>query len=167
MDFQNQSCPRKRKRLPAPFLVSLYILLLLALILADVRMRAKSIFVALVAMLLLFGAALRSGTDGCLCPTEIRSVENLRITSQFNQDDLCKDCGHTSNCCLSRADGILASGENLPQLQLSCAATYVLVALFCLRMWNPSGLCCFAGVNRAPPPTAQTTLVSLHQELLS
>jgi hypothetical protein len=108
-----------------------------------------------------------TGLRPCLCPEE-RAKDGINVVAVLAATgDICGDCGHTKNCCISHVEmpvvgsgtGAVAQAE--PQF-VACAS-----ATFGLSIPNIRSLTLVSsGMNRAPPWSSTQTPIALHQKLI-
>lgn len=129
-------------------------------------MKTNSLISIFFALLLCFGADLSKAALGdCICPTEVVTQTQVHATISNIFQDLCAHCGHTSNCCFSKADVPVIGSLHLSQVELDndlalCAPVPYDSSSVCSTVLSQSG------VNKAPPQASRPTLLSLNQELL-
>jgi hypothetical protein len=128
------------------------------------KMKTKTIVLAVLFVL----SSWVSSSSACICLQESAGVTQFHTADFLHpvSDDLCQDCGHSTNCCFAQNSPAIAGDVS--------------------QVWNPSELNCSGGIptatyqsvqlhkaltsshgNRAPPPwITQQTSVSLHRLLL-
>jgi len=124
-------------------------------------MKTKSIFVMLLTLLLCFGVNLRE----CICLEQQASLQARAEVSNHIQN-VCKDCGHESNCCFSHTKLPLAGSLSLSH---PISAMPVQAALSNVEISSPrscSEILASSGANKAPPWSRTQTPILLHQKLL-
>ncbi|MBX9769778.1 MAG: hypothetical protein K2X29_00315 [Candidatus Obscuribacterales bacterium] len=126
-------------------------------------MKTKSIFVLLLVFLFGLGANPISATP-CSCPVEVTASQAApAIANTLN--DICSDCGHTSNCCFSHKEIPFSGSVSLSQLERQPELPTVSAISFKIENACSTALAA-SDLNKAPPWRQTQTLVSLHQRLL-
>lgn len=130
-------------------------------------MKTKSVFNLLFILLLLFcfGANTKAPTEQCTCPSAISAPIAVQSSISNLLEDICADCGHTTNCCISHTDnpftGAITLNQINPPLNLVLVAPVSVAELFVC-----SAVLAQSGVNKAPPRASASTLLALHQKLV-
>jgi hypothetical protein len=128
-------------------------------------MKTKPIFVLLLTLLFCLGVNLRNPGADCLCPPELTNSFERQTTISNAIQDLCNDCGHTTNCCFSHTDIPTASSLTWVQPEFQDYAITVPATNTVLPA-RASAELARRDLNKAPPNCQRLTLVSLNQRLL-
>ncbi|MBX9771565.1 MAG: hypothetical protein K2X29_09355 [Candidatus Obscuribacterales bacterium] len=121
----------------------------------------KSIFVILLTLLFCFGVNLRE----CICLEQPASIQAQAEVSNHIQN-VCKDCGHESNCCFSHTKLPLAGSLSLSHPTSAMPVQSALSSFEISHPSNCSEILANSGTNKAPPWSRTQTPILLHQKLL-
>ena len=124
------------------------------------KMKTKTI--VLIALFLLSWLATSSYSCICEQSTDARSQISFGYAEQ---QDLCPDCGHSSNCC-SIQNSVAIAGETAGVWISGDCDCVEIVRVKALQSVQPRDVVAWSNGNRAPPPRKTETPVSLHQLLL-
>jgi hypothetical protein len=108
-----------------------------------------------------------TGLSACACP-ENRAESGAKLVSTLAAaGDVCADCGHTKNCCISHIDMPVVESGTGAVVQTEPQFVPRTLIVFDLIIPNKRALSLIrSGVNRAPPWSSTQTPVALRQKLV-